>query len=344
MVSSSAFGEGRLGSEGMWQDVGGSSGSNAATGAQTDLPGRAENSPQQREHRKMRYSFKKKWRWENWVICCLIMFLLAIIVFPLAYAIIISFCKYDLATSKAKVEWIGLGNYVGLAQDPRFLQSLLRSLYFVSLSVFFTFAIGLGIALLLNRNIRGRSLFFTCLLIPMVIAPIIIGLAFRFMYNFDYGIIPYLVELFGLPKEEILGNPSYSLNAIILVDIWQWTPFSMAVLLAGLESIPREFTEAAKVDGASKPQAFRYITLPSLRPYIGVVLLIRIMDSFRAFDKLFVMTRGGPGLSTETLALYSWEVGFAWFQMGKASAMGLLMLVLIIVIGEIMMKYFKPNI
>ncbi len=178
----------------------------------------------------------------------------------------------------------------------------------------------------------------------MVMTPVITGLGFRFMYNFDYGIIPYLMNLSGLPKVEILGNPRYALNAIILTDIWQWTPFAMAVLLAGLESLPREILEVAKVDGASKLQTFRYVLLPLLRPYIGVVLLIRVMDSFRMFDKLFMMTRGGPGLATETLTLYTWTVGFAWFDMGKASAMGLFMLVSIIMIGEIVMKFFKPDV
>ncbi len=212
------------------------------------------------------------------------------------------------------------------------------------LSVLSTLVIGLAIAMLLNRRIKGRPLFFTILLIPMVMTPVIIGLGFRFMYNFDYGIIPYVTSLLGIPKMELLGNPRYAFNVIILTDIWQWTPFAMAVLLAGLESLPRELLEVAKIDGASKLQTLWHITLPLIRPYIGVVLLIRIMDSFRMFDKLFIMTRGGPGLATETLALYTWTVGFAWFDMGRASAMGILMLLIIIMIGEVLMKFFKSNV
>lgn len=281
---------------------------------------------------------------EKWIVYGLVIFLLAVIIFPLLYAAVISLFSYRLTGPQTQMKLIGFGNYLKLFQETRFWESVGRTFYFVLLSVFFTLAIGLGIALLLNRSIKGRPLFFAILLIPMVMTPVITGLGFRFMYNFDYGIIPYLMNLVGLPKVEILGNPRYALNAIILTDVWQWTPFAMAVLLAGLESLSREILEVAKVDGASKLQIFRYITLPLLRPYIGVVLLIRIMDSFRMFDKLFMMTRGGPGLATETLTLYTWTVGFAWFDMGKASAMGLFMLVSIIMIGEIVMKFFKPDV
>jgi multiple sugar transport system permease protein len=164
----------------------------------------------------------------------------------------------------------------------------------------------------------------------MIIAPMVIGATFRYLLNPDFGIINYILNIFGLPKYAFLGNSSLALNSLIVVDIWQWTPFMILVLLAGLESLPEEPYEAAKIDGANFWQELKYITIPLLKPIISIAVLIRTMDAFKAFDKIFMMTSGGPGSSTETLSYFVWKVGFQWFKMGEASAMGIFMLYFVV--------------
>jgi len=267
-----------------------------------------------------------------------LVFLITILIYPTLYVVDISFFKWDLLTGTPKT-FIGLGNYQAMIQSSRFFGAFGRSLYFTVLSVGISFLIGFGLANLLHKGVRGKSLFTTILIVPMVVAPIIIGLAFKFMYNPDFGVINYFLNIFGIPSQPFLGDPNLALNAVILTDIWQWTPFMILVLLAGLESLPSEPFEAAKIDGASRWLVFRRITLPLMRPVILIAILIRSMDAFREFDKIFIMTGGGPGLSSETLSLLVWRSSFSWFHMGFAAAMGLFMLFVIMVISWVLIKF-----
>jgi len=259
------------------------------------------------------------------------------VVFPLIYTAMLTFCDYNLTRSRG-ITFVGINNYINLFFNERFWHAVSLSLYYTGLSVGISFLVGFGVALLLNSIISFRWLYSTFLLIPMVMTPIIVGLGFRFMYSPRLGIISYFLSVLGIEDANLLGNPEWALITIILTDIWQWTPFAIAVLYAGLAYIPQEPVEAARVDGASSFQILRYITVPFMKIPIVTVLVIRSMDVMRSFDKVFIMTRGGPGLSTETLSIYSWRVGFAWFKMGEASTMGIFMLIVIIGISSILLR------
>jgi len=267
-----------------------------------------------------------------------IIFLLVMVIVPLLYTIILTFCNYDLTKPQQGIVFVGVNNYVALFSNTRFWYALFRSVYYVGFSIGVSFVIGFGVTLLLGGTVRFKSFYATALLIPMIMTPVIIGLGFRFMYHPDFGILPYLFSLLGIKNIDLLGNSQWALISIILTDIWQWTPFVIAVLYAGLGYLSREPFEAARIDGASHFQVLRYITIPLMRIPIATVLVIRSMDAMRAFDKIFMMTRGGPGLATETLSIYSWRVAFAWFKMGDASTMGILMLLIIIAISNILVS------
>jgi multiple sugar transport system permease protein len=232
-------------------------------------------------------------------------------------------------------------NYVAFFQDTLFWNAMKNTLVFVISAVSLELILGLVLASGLNRVIRGSGFFRSILLMPMFITPVAVGLIFRFMLPQDIGIIPCLlgkIGLFNLDKIEWLASPSTALVTIILIDVWQWTSFVTLFLLAGLQSLPEEPFEAARVDGASGYQIFRYITLPLMTPVIMVTILLRMIDAFRVFEYVYVLTRGGPGAATETITYYIYKVGFRFFYLGKASAMALLFMSIIMVIAVLQMK------
>jgi multiple sugar transport system permease protein len=206
-----------------------------------------------------------------------------------------------------------------------------------------SFILGLSVALLLNKNIKGKFIYRSLLIIPMVLPPIVIGFTFRFMYNYDFGVLNYFLDIIGLSRVTFLASTKTALPSIVIADIWQWTPFMILVFLSALEVIPEELYEAAKIDGASKQKIFVYITLPLMKPVVVIALLIRIMDSFRAFDKIFIMTRGGPGESSQTLSLYIWKKGLSFFQISEAIAMSIILLIIILLLSKLFIRYMQKD-
>lgn len=267
-----------------------------------------------------------------------ILILLLLLVYPMLYVWRVSLDSFNL-TSPEKRAFAGLGNFIDLAKNSQFLMALARSTYFALASTALTFVFGFAIALLLHsRHAVARSFFQSIYVIPMVLTPYVIGQTWRFLVDFGYGPIQYALTWLGLPKINFLGEPLLALHTTILVDVWQWTPFVILIMYAGLESLPVEPLEAARVDGASRWEEFRFVTVPLLRAPISAVLLIRLMDSFREFDKVFALTAGGPGTSTEVLSLYVYRTGFQYFHMGKAAAMSLVMLFFIVIISNYYIK------
>jgi multiple sugar transport system permease protein len=178
---------------------------------------------------------------------------------------------------------------------------------------------------------------------PMMMAPIVVGLMWKFMYSYDFGIFQYLLTSVGIPKMLFLGSGSLALPSIIAADVWQWSPFMMLIILAGLRSIPREPIEAAMMDGASGVRVFADITLPLLKPVVLIAVLLRAIDSFRMFDQVFIMTRGGPGISTEVLSMYTYLRAFAYYYVGYATAIALIMLYAISVIATPLIKQIENS-
>ncbi len=198
--------------------------------------------------------------------------------------------------------------------------------------------LGLAVALLLNRDLRAKGIIRTIVVLPMMATPVAVGLIWRFMYNTDLGMVNYFLSLIGMKKFDWLGNIKTGFWAVVITDVWQWTPLIVLILLAALQALPHDLYEAASIEGANKLQTFRYITLPLIRPAILVALLIRIMESFKTFDIIFVLTGGGPGATTQVLSLYTYKVGFRQFEMGQASALSFFMLIIVLLIANIFLK------
>jgi multiple sugar transport system permease protein len=182
----------------------------------------------------------------------------------------------------------------------------------------------LSLALLLSSGIRGRGLFSSLLIVPIIMPPIAVSIAWLFMYDYEFGIFNYLLNEVGLPSAQWLSDPAIALYAMMAVDVWQATPFAFLLLYAALLSLPRDPYEAAAIDGAGRWHVFRTVTLPLLQPVLMVVILLRLIDAARIFDKIFVMTRGGPGSSAYTATLTIYVEGFTKFDFGYASALSFL--------------------
>ena len=266
-----------------------------------------------------------------------IFYLLSLGVFPLVYSIFISTKSLNLALPW-KTHSVGMGNYFAALKDTWFHQSLQVTAYFVAGAVGIELLAGTGIALLLNRPIKGMNIFRVILFMPVIMTPVVVSLMWRLMYHPELGILNILLEKVGITGPAWLATPTSAMVSIMIVDIWQWTPYIFMVLLAGLTALPREPFEAAKVGGASSWQTFRYITIPLLRPIILIVVLIRVMDAIRIFDIVFILTGGGPALSTELLSLYIYRIGFRFFRMGYASALSIILLVVTIMLVNGLIK------
>lgn len=197
--------------------------------------------------------------------------------------------------------------------------------------------IGLGLALLLSRPIRGKNLFRTIFMLPLFVTPIVVGFGWRFMLNSDTGLIArYLLPMIGVQVRTLLGDPTGALLSVVAADVWNQTPLMFLILLAGLSAIPSEMYEAAQIDGARAWQTFRYVTLPNLKHAILIGLFIRTIDAYNlSFGTIYIMTAGGPGTATETLPMLGWRIAFLSARFGAASALAMLMLLIMIVVGNL---------
>jgi multiple sugar transport system permease protein len=247
----------------------------------------------------------------------------AILALPLLFSLYVSLHEWDLTKIPSQLNWVGLTNYHELLMSPEVWRALRFTLTYTLACVAGEFALGLILALLLHHTPIGREIFTAILVLPMMMTPIVSGLVWRLLYNPEYGTIN---QLFRLGNLVWLGEVRYAVLAVILVTIWQNSAFVMVLVLAGLRSLAGEPFEAARIDGASAWQAFRYVTLPMLKPTIMVALLIRTIFEFRAFDVIWILTQGGPAGATEALSLLNFRMGFRYFATGPAAALSWIML------------------
>jgi multiple sugar transport system permease protein len=252
---------------------------------------------------------------------------------PMAYSLWLVFHRFNpLRPNPA--EFIGLGNIEHLLADPRVWGALKTTLVYAGIAVPVSFVLGLSIALLFNNDFPGVRLLRGLTLVPLMVMPVAVGLTFQMLFNFQYGLFNWiLVGLLHLPRLQWLSDPSLAFVSVIILDLWQHTPFAMMVLLAGLRSLPHEPIEAARVDGASAWQTLVYVILPMLRPLMLVVLLLRFIGAFKLFDEIYALTQAGPGQATETLAYYVYVLGFQAFDLGYASAVSYLLLIALALVG-----------
>ena len=254
----------------------------------------------------------------------------------------LSFNNYNLSVSGMR-QFIGFANYKNIFLDERFWNSVVNTLILVAVAGGLELVFGLGIALLLNKNIKGTEVTKTLIIIPMLMAPVLVAQLWKIMLIPRYGIVNYLLQIFGIVNREIewLGSTKFlGLTSLILVDLWQWTPFVAIIVFAGLQSLPQSPIEAALVDGASNAQLFRYIYLPLLRPVLVVVIILRGIDIYKMFDTIYVLTEGGPGYATESLSFYIFNVGFKYFDIGYAAALSYFSVIII----SVAMTFFTSSI
>ena len=265
-------------------------------------------------------------------------YLILFSIYPTIYAISISLRQYILSKPYLGMKWVGLANFWRVLSDPQFHYSVKATFYFAGVSVAVEFLLGLGIALLLNRQIKGIGIIRTIVVIPMMIAPVVVGLSWKYMLSFDTGVLNYLIRQLGIQPPNWLGSASAVIPALIITDIWEWTPLFTLLLLAGLQSMPEEPFEAAVVDGASGWQIFTHLTMHFLRPFILISLLLRIMDILRTFDVPFVMTSGGPGRASEFMSLYAYRQAFSYYYVSVGIAAAFCILIIIVVLANVFIK------
>ncbi|MDK2896504.1 MAG: multiple sugar transport system permease protein [Candidatus Atribacteria bacterium] len=270
--------------------------------------------------------------------------LLLIVIFPTIFLWYISFTDYELSAGWENRRMVGFENYTYLlTRDKDFWYSTGISIFFMIFTVGVEFILGLATALLFNRQIRGKRLWMSFLMIPMVITPTIISLIWKLMLNTEYGVLNYILSLFSISKINWLGYEN-ALWSVMMVDIWEWTPFMALILYAGLQALPQEPYEAATVDGASSFQIFHYLTLPLLKPIIVIALLLRSIDSLKTFDIVYGLTQGGPGNATELLSLHIYRLGFkhtGWI--GRASSNAVILLLLITLLVTILLRSMRQT-
>jgi multiple sugar transport system permease protein len=251
-------------------------------------------------------------------------------------------CFYDMDLAGGRHAFLGLAHFKRLLTDPLLGQALLNSAILTVASVTLEFALGLLLALAAHA-VGLRSGWRAVLLLPMVLSPIVVAIGWRLLYDTSFGVINGVLRLAGVAPVPWLSSPKLALASLILVDVWQWTPFVFLILLAGLAALPDEPFEAAKIDGAGPWRQFCDITLPLLKPAITVALLLRTMDSLRLFDNVYILTRGGPGNATETLSYFIYRTAFENFDLGYASAISFLVLVGTWVVSKLFIARLAPE-
>lgn len=277
-----------------------------------------------------------------WLIVPALVGIWLVVGFPLLYALYVSLHEFVLSQGPNVGPLVRLNNYLGAFDDDLLIGASKNTIVLTVSVVSLEFLIGLGLALLLNnRRVRGRNVYLAILLIPMLMPPIAVGLIWRLLLHPELGIINYGLGLLSLPKPSWLGNPDLAMITVIMVDVWHETSFIMLILLAGLTALPGALYEAATIDGADRWQQFRFITIPLLMPTMLVAVLIRLIAALKTYDLIYILTRGGPGTSTETISYYIYRVAFVFLDMGKSSAMSFMLLLLIVILTVLLMRVMR---
>ena len=259
------------------------------------------------------------------------------LLYPLGYMVYGSFRDWDPSQALNESTFVGFKNYITLWNDPNFRESTWVTLKFAVTVVSVEMILGVGLALLLDRKLRGMSVLRTLFILPMMIAPVVVGLIWRYMYHPTLGVFNNTLKDVGLSPVDWLGQ--HALLSVIIADIWQWTPFIFILALAALQSLPRSALEAARIDGATGWQQIVHIKLPLMMPVLIVTCLLRLIDAFKVLEVILVMTEGGPGLSTEILALRISRTATEFRELGVAAAMSNYLLIMLLFLTVAMLVY-----
>lgn len=280
--------------------------------------------------------------WYYGLIAPALIILLVINIYPLLYSVYVSLTNYKL-TGVKNLRFVGLKNYIDLFSNPDFLTALRNTTIYVVCAVTSELVYGLALAMLLYRLGPLGNTLLSFFLLPMMLTPVIVGIMWRFMYNYDFGMINFFLSKIGFGRVAFLSDSSRAIFYLCFVDLWQWSPYVTLLSYGALQSLPRDQIESASIDGAGSIRIFRHITLPFLSSTLWVCILVRIMDAIREYDKVYTMTMGGPGNATETASFYIYRQAFKFFKTGSASAASILLLIITIVISNIFIMRMRKN-
>ena len=268
--------------------------------------------------------------------------LFIIIIFPLVFTIITSFYDYTLLNPNHD-DFVGLENYQEVLEEEYIGHSVIITIQFVLATVFIEFIIGFALALALDKVQRFKSVYYLILLAPLMINPVVVGLVWRMILHTELGIMNYLLKLMSINRVNWLGDSDIAFWTIVFVDIWHQVSFMTILLLAGLAALPREPYEAARMDGASALRCLIYITLPLMRPVIIVALLLRLIFAVKTFDIIYIMTKGGPGIATDLVSYFIYRAAFFSLDIGRASALSVGLLVIVLLLTFYLYKYMRST-
>jgi len=268
-----------------------------------------------------------------------------ILIFPIFFNFSLAFRSWSwFDPPSQRGMFVGLNNFYHLLSNPRFWNSFFVTVVFIVVAVLCEFFLGLCLAILLDKVVKGARLLRSICLIPGMIAPIVVGLQWTYLLSDNFGVINYLFSKFHFPHHCWLSDPSFALFSVIGVDIWTYTPFVALIILGGLQTVPVELYEVAQLDGASSLQQFINVTVPLLKPAFTLAILIRIVTILKTFDLIYIMTGGGPARTTEILGMYMYKVAFSEGQFGMAAALAIIIFVVAIGIGMILLNVVKSEV
>jgi multiple sugar transport system permease protein len=271
-----------------------------------------------------------------------ILVMAAACLYPVLKAFELSGYKWDMGTAASSAKWVGLDNFVAAFSNPQVWSSLSTTLLFAAVCVSAEMVLGIALALALERQVRGMAVFRTIFILPMMIAPIAVGLAWRYMFDAQFGLINALLGVVGIAPKTWLADPALAFVAIVIADIWQWTPFVFIMMLAALAGVDRSVLEASRIDGARMWHEIFLVKLPMVMHVIAITLVMRLIDAFRVLEVVYVLTFGGPGSSTEILALHIYKTAFIGQQIGVAAAVSILLLVVVAVLSWGALRLSNP--
>jgi len=263
--------------------------------------------------------------------------------YPVLQSVLLSFEDWKLGMHPEAATFSGWDNYLSLLGDPMVYESAGVTLTFAFTVVVLEVLLGIALALLLERPIIGMSLFRTIFILPMMVAPVVVGLIWRYMYSEQFGILNKVTKAVGIGGIPWLSSPDMALTSVIIADVWQWTPFIFILAMAALQGLPASALEAARIDGANPWQMIWHIKIPLMMPVIVVATLLRLIDAFKVLEVIYIMTDGGPGLSTEILSLHIYKTAFVSQQLGRASALSNLLLLIVLVLSIALFLFTKAR-
>jgi multiple sugar transport system permease protein len=273
-----------------------------------------------------------------------VILIVAVIVFPWLFTLWMSLFEWKIGS---RATFAGLTNYVDLLGNQRFIEAVAHTLVFTAMAVAAPLVLGTAAALVFHERFVGRGVLRGLFVLPMMATPVAIALVWTMMFHPQQGVLNYLLSLVGIGPSEWVYSPRLAIPCLVMVDVWQWTPLVMLIVLGGLASLPTDPFEAATMEGASRWQTLRHVTLPLLLPFILVAAVVRLIDALKTFDTIYVITQGGPGTASETINLYLYLQAFSFFQIGKASAVVVVFFALVVALSWLLFwlrersKYFE---